>query len=370
MNREPYQEGASDGEGGTRPSGSARGGSPDVGVAWSEFAAAVLAASDVDEICSETARRLVRDFGFSRSLVATVDPRRHRLVGRAGCDPSLPEAITRAMVNLLKVPLEPRDDGKVEAVAWCVLEAEQIHLPDARRYDFRPDETFARSFLVKVLRVEEVLLTPLLSPEGALGLLAVDRKGQEGGIDPGMRSRVQALAALVGTVLAGRESEEVGLATTSAGPDADSPGDGGRPTSDSRTAVPVGPPQPGRPRDVAQEILEDMPLALLVLDAEGKIRYLNRSAAALVGALPWSVIGKPWADVLRPARPDAFRRRLQWTVGPPPDGSGAADAAGRRLELRPDDGEPRVVTVDISRLRAEEFEGWRVLFLTRVPDGA
>lgn len=177
------------------------------------------AASDVDEVCSETARRLVRDFGFSRSLVATVDPRRHRLVGRAGCDPSLPETITRSMVSLLKVPLEPRDDGKVQAVAWCVLEAEQIHLRDARRYDFRPDETFANSFLVKVLRVEEVLLTPLHSPEGAVGLLAVDRKRREGDITPEMRSRVQALASLVGAVLASRGADHVGRVTRPGGTD-------------------------------------------------------------------------------------------------------------------------------------------------------
>lgn len=211
MRRDEVPRERSDGGPGGERTDPARPTASGVAAAWSGFVAALLAAPDVERICAETARRLVDDFGFSRSLVATVDPDRRRLLGRAGYDPSLPDGVIRAMVGLVKIPLDPRDDGRREAAAWSVLQAEQVYLEDVRRYDFRPDETFANTFLVKVMRLEEVLISPLRTPDGVVGFLGVDRRGRPGAIDRPMRDTVLALGSVAGTVLAERGADAVEL---------------------------------------------------------------------------------------------------------------------------------------------------------------
>ena len=104
-------------------------------------------------------------------------------------------------------PLSAR--GRREAAAWSVLQAEQVYLEDVRRYDFRPDETFANTFLVKVMRLEEVLISPLRTPDGVVGFLGVDRRGRPGAIDRPMRDTVLALGSVAGTVLAERAQGHV-----------------------------------------------------------------------------------------------------------------------------------------------------------------
>lgn len=328
--------------------------------AWGKLAAVLLEEGDREELCQGVCRKLVEDFGFSRALVATVDPDRGELVGRAGYDPSLIQPVARALVSLFTLSLTPREDGKLSVSVWCALRGEQVYIPDIRDYSFRPGETFAREFLVRVFGVEEVLLTPLLGPDGSVGMVAVDKKGQEAAIGPGERDTVRAVGALVGHALAARERRESpgGPRRTPAraGPGA---GAGGTPADGEREVGPGGRDAgPVVRLEMAHDVLDTLPAGLVLLDSEGIVRYLNRTAASFLGVFPWDVMGKAWEEVFRPDRPEAFRRVLR-------EGAGGEDTTPtlRRWTLRPPDGRERRAEVDVRHLEGEGYGGWIVLLL-------
>lgn len=176
--------------------------------AWSDLGWELVRAVDADEVCRRVSRWVVEELPFSRSLVALLEGGSDRLVGRAGHDPAVSEAVVQALVSLVEFPVEADPDGSVPASVRCLLEGQQIHVPDVREEPDLPDGTHVDSFKARALRVDDVLLTPLTSPEGPLGIVAVDKKRREEPITADERRWMRRVGALAGGALHARRSEE------------------------------------------------------------------------------------------------------------------------------------------------------------------
>lgn len=251
---------------------------------WARLSELLLGETEPDLICDRACRLLVERFGFARSLIALANREGNRLVTRGGYDPAVPRPVDLALRKLFTIPLEPLKDGRHLVAAWCVLRDEQVHVPDAEAYAFCPEETVQRPTLVKAFGTREYVLTPIRGPGGAIGLLAVDRRGSEPAFAPDDLRTLRAVGDLLGLALFARDGaagapaaevapgapEERGAAR---GPDADGVRGG------SGAELP--------------EILDVLREGLVLVAPDGTVRYVNRAASSLLDLLPWDVVGRP-----------------------------------------------------------------------------
>ncbi len=291
---------------------------------------------------------VVERFGFSRALIATLDRKRSRLITRAGYDPSIGAPVARALTRLFTIPLEPRRDGKLLAAAWCVLEDEQVHVPDASDYAFRPDRTTQRPTLIRAFGTKGYALTPIRGTRGPIGILAVDRVREGRPMGREELQRLRTVAGLVGLAL---EAAEVA---------------GGR---RGGAASEPPPPEAGPRRSRVeradrtaqmQAVLDSLHEAVLVLGPAGDVRYLNRAAAALLDVLPWEAVGRPWRAVLPLDEPEAFGELVA-------TGGASPRALPRRWTLHRS--EPVVLRAEVLPLASVHAGRGTVVFLEDVTEG-
>lgn len=155
---------------------------PDVGTAlwlagWGRLVHTLGRGLSPDQLFEQVCRDVVVGFGFSRSIIATVDRRNHRLVARAGYDPNLRSQAYMALVRLFQIPLAPRPDGRLLLAAWCVERKEQAYVPDARSDSFRPAEVTQRPLIIKALGTTEYVVTPIVYRDRTVAIIGVDKKG-------------------------------------------------------------------------------------------------------------------------------------------------------------------------------------------------
>lgn len=318
------------------------GAAPPSDAGWERLADVLRQEQSREHLCEGVCRVLVEEFGFTRALIATLDREKERLVTRAGYDPVIGIHVARALRRLFTIPLAPESDGRLRASAWCVLRGEQIHVPDATAYEFRPDETVQRDSLVQVFGVKEYVLTPIRGRRGPIGLLAADKKGRAERIAPGDLGLLRAVASMTALAM-----------------------DAGRPALPPEPARRVEPAGQRRDRtDRAaqmQAVLDALHEGLLVLDEDGVVRYLNRAASSLLAVLPWEAVGEPWRDVLHLTDPDVLAPLLAERPG------GARERPARLVLESPADG---CVTVDVEVLRLSSAHGstGTALFLDDVTD--
>lgn len=323
--------------------------------AWEALAAVLTAEAgptgrNRERLCEAVCRVVVERFGFSRALIATLDRKRDRLITRAGYDPSIGAHVARALTRLFTIPLEPRRDGKLLAAAWCVLEDEQVHVPDASDYTFRPDRTTQRTTLIRAFGTKGYALTPIRGAREPIGVLAVDRVREGRPMGGEELRRLRTVAGLVGLALEAAD------------------GTGGR-----RGGAPSEPPPPeaGPRRSRAeraertaqmQAVLDSLHEAVLVLGSAGDVRYLNRAAAALLEMLPWEAVGRPWREVVPLDEPEAFEELVT-------TGGASPRALPRRWTLRRSDGEPVLLRSEVLPLASVHAGRGTVVFLEDVTEG-
>lgn len=102
--------------------------------------------------------------------------------------------------------------------------------------------------------------------------------------------------------------------------------------------------------DLARRLLLDLPDALLVLESDGRIRYLNRQAERLLGRSADEATGRQWTGVMRLVDPDGQGEPLQ-TLPVPLEAPGFEQP--HFLLLRPD-GTRRIVQIS----GVESDAGW------------
>lgn len=176
------------------PPGPSRGGGRD---GWSRLAATLTAQAGTDELCRRVCKDVVEAFGFGRALLATLNRTGDQLVARGGHDPDIGSSVYTALRLLYRIPLEPDETGRVPPAAWSFLHREQVHVPDATRYSFRPRHTKQNDLLVRALGTEEYVITPVVHHGSTVGVLAVDRKGRDDGFAPGELETLRAVARLI-----------------------------------------------------------------------------------------------------------------------------------------------------------------------------
>lgn len=310
---------------------------------WARLSELLVREPDPDRLCEGVCRLLVERFGFARALVAAAED--GRLVARAGYDPAVPAAVVRALRKLFTIPLQPREDGRYLVAAWCVLEDEQVHVPDALNYRFRPAETVQRPTLVKIFGTREYVLTPVRGPSGVLGLLGADRRGRERRIDRDDLRILRTVGDLLGVALASRAArgDPVGEGRAAGAR-------GGEPSAGAGTAS-------RRARELP-ELLDVLREGLLLVAPDGAIRYLNRAASSLLDTLPWEAVGRPLAALVSGA-------------------AGAGEVAGRGsrgedygVAWRFRTPEGRFVEAQEERLGVSGLglRGWRAIFLVDVTE--
>lgn len=313
--------------------------------AWNRLAEVLGRGRSREQTCEAVCRVVVEEFGFTRALIATLDGPGGRLVTRASHDPGISAHVMRALRRLFTIPLAPQPDGRHRVAAWCVLREEQVHVADASAYSFRPGETVQTDALIKVFATKEYVLTPIPGLGGAIGLLAVDKKGRPGRIHEADLGRLRSVARLTGLAL------ETGRMP--------------RPVPGRRTRPPAERPpadRTDRPGQM-QAVLDALRQGLVVLDEDDVIRYLNRAAASLLDSLPWDAVGEPWRRVLPLADPDGFARFLS---GQPR----LVSSHARKWTLAsPVKGEV-VVEVDVLPIPSVHGGEGRALFLQDVTDRA
>ncbi len=171
---------------------------------WERLGRTLSQVNDLEELFRRLCRDIGEGFGFSRVLLATVEPTTAQLVARAGYEPGIVAAVYAALRRLYRVSLQPDESGRVSAAAWCVLQQEQVHVPDARAYSFRPDRTYQVSLLTRAFGTEEYVLTPLVHRDRSVGMLAVDKRGTGLPIEQAERRLLRAVASVVGSALGSR----------------------------------------------------------------------------------------------------------------------------------------------------------------------
>lgn len=255
---------------------------------WSRLIHTLAVAGDPRALFNQICRDVAEGFGFSRALFASVDPRRSVLAARAGYDPAVTPRVSSALLMLYRVPLDPDPEGKYLAAAWCVNKREQVWVHDAAHYDFRPEQTKQLTLLVKAFGVQEYVLTPCVWGGQSIGMLGVDKKGQDAEFTPNdlevLRSIAELIAWRLGPVLTGGA-----LVEPSAG--------AGRPDAGSVSPADPAPAAPTEAGLVAA-LFDGLDDAILVLNPDGRIRYGNRASLALLETLPWELSGKHLLDVL------------------------------------------------------------------------
>lgn len=314
---------------------------------WERLTALLAREGNRERLCEEVCRVVVEELGFSRALIATLDRKRERLVTRAGYDPSIGVHVARALRRLFTIPLAPLPDGRVLVAAWCVLRGEQVHVPDASAYAFRPEETVQRRQMVRAFGVKEYVLTPIHGRREPIGLLGADRRNREG-IGPEDLRHLRIVASVVGLAL-----------ETPLPPSPPSP------LADEASGEPDRAPRRARPDQVRQmqAVLDALHEGLLVLGGEGTVRYLNRAASGLLGVLPWEAVGKSWREVLHLVNPDGFARLLEERPAVLPDRL-------KRWTLYAPGGPPLVVDVEILPLDSAHVGAGTALFLEDITDRA
>ena len=263
---------------------------------WPQLVRTLTGQLQSDKLFEQICRDVVTGFGFSRSILATVDERNHRLVARAGCDPSLRTQAYMALVRLFQVPLAPRPDGRYLLAAWCVHRQEQVYVPDASTPSFRPDEVTQRPFVIKALGTTEYVLTPVVFRGRTIAVLGVDKKGSGEHVAPDERRLLLDIAALLalrlGPLLGAEESQR-------------------RPGPRAAAAARVS--QDALLHGLASlgSLLDGLDEGLIVVSGDQRVQYANAPAATLLGVDRDELVGRPLQDVLRMPRPEEFGSLLR-----------------------------------------------------------
>jgi two-component system phosphate regulon sensor histidine kinase PhoR len=255
---------------------------------WSRLIHTLTATGDPHSLFHRICRDVAEGFGFSRALFASVDHRRAVLAARGGYDPAVSPRVSSALLMLYRVPLDPDPEGKYVAAAWCVNTHEQIWIHDATHYDFRPDQTKQLTLLIKAFGVQEYVLTPCVGAGQSIGMLGVDKKGQNAGFTDNDLELLRSIAELIAWRLGPLLTDGArGESAAAAGP----PGE--RPAVQS-DLVPPGTSE----ASVVASILDELDEGVLLLNPDGRIRYANRAVLALLETLPWELTGKSLLEVL------------------------------------------------------------------------
>jgi len=254
--------------------------------AWARLIGTLTVEGDPESLFSRICHDVAEGFGFSRALLATVDPQRSLLAARGGHDPAISPRVYSALLSLYRVPLEPDPEGKYLIAPWCVAQREQVWIRDASRYDFRTDQTRQPTLLIKALGVREYVLTPIVSAGRGIGMLGVDKRGQKAGFNPAELELLRSVCELISWRLGPR----VAPATAT---EAGAPPNVERSSEEADTGS-----LSGSEAGFVTSVLDVLDEGLLLLSAEGRVRYGNRAALGLLEAYPWEVSGKPLHEVL------------------------------------------------------------------------
>jgi len=254
---------------------------------WSRLIRTLTVAGDPHSLFNRICCDVAEGFGFSRALFASVDPRRAVLAARGGYDAAVSPRVSSALLMLYRVPLDPDPEGKYVAAAWCVNQREQIWIHDAVHYDFRPDQTKQLTLLVKAFGVQEYVLTPCVWAGRSIGMLGVDKKGQNAAFTKEdlelLRSLAELIAWRLGPLLTGAPP---GQPAVVARPPEGRPGAAGW--------VPPAASEGG----LVAALLDGLDDGVLLLNGNGRIRYGNRAALALLELSPWELSDKSLLEVL------------------------------------------------------------------------
>jgi signal transduction histidine kinase len=255
---------------------------------WSRLIHTLTAAGDPHSLFYRICRDVAEGFGFSRALFASVDTRRALLAARGGFDPAVTPRVSSALLMLYRVPLDPDLEGKYVAAAWCVNKREQVWIHDATHYDFRPEQTKQLTLLIKAFGVQEYVLTPVVWAGQSIGMLGVDKKGQNTPFTTDDLERLRSIAELIAWRLGPLLTE-----AAPAEPGAVAPAPGQQPAAQAELVA------PGKSEaDQVAALLDGLEQGVLLLNPDGRIRYGNRAVLALLETLPWELSGKSLPEVL------------------------------------------------------------------------
>jgi two-component system, OmpR family, phosphate regulon sensor histidine kinase PhoR len=255
---------------------------------WSRLIHTLTAASDPHSLFYRICRDVAEGFGFSRALFASVDARRAVLAARGGFDPAVTPRVSSALLMLYRIPLNPDQEGKYLAAAWCVNKREQVWIHDATHYDFRPEQTKQLTLLIKAFGVQEYVLTPVVWAGQSIGMLAVDKKSQNTPFTRDDLEQLRSIAELIawrlGPLLAEGAPAELAAIARPPGP---------RPAAQADLVA------PGKSEaDHVAALLDGLDQGVLLLNPDGRIRYGNRAVLALLETFPWELSGKSLLEVL------------------------------------------------------------------------
>ena len=293
---------------------------------------AIHAHTTPEKRCRAVCRQIARGLGFPRSLLSTVDHPRGRLVVRGAYDASVTGPLYRVLTGLWTAMLQPDAEGKLSVSAWCVEKKEQIYVRDSAHYDFRPELTYQRDRVVRVLGVKGYVLTPIVLGDEAIGILGVDTHGPREEVSA---DRLRMLA-FIAEVLATVHDRML----RSSGPALDE--------SVEKDAEP-------------QALLDILDQGVLVVDDDDRVQYLNRATSRLLDVLPWEAVGRPWRDVLVLEKLEDFATLLRecgngpsipgrrWTIVRPSGGKIDVELKLLPLSSRSIGGARAVVMEDVSQ---------------------
>lgn len=294
---------------------------------WERLGRILSDTVDLDELFRSVCREVAEGFGFSRALLATVEPGTGQLVARAGYEAGIAAVVYAALRRLYRVPLHADESGRVSAAAWCVLRQEQVYVPDATAYSFRPDRTYQVSLLAKALGTSEYVLTPLVHRGRSLGMLAVDKRGADRPIEEPERRLLRAVASVVAAGL-GPRLPALSATAPPAATEAAAPPSPRRSLGAGRASGAEGPVS----EELADGVFHALPMGALVVGHDGRVLRANRAALDLLGREPRQVLRLPWVRTLGAAGPAETRPLLHALGGSP------GDAVPHRLRLRREDG--------------------------------
>jgi signal transduction histidine kinase len=254
---------------------------------WTRLIRTLTTAGDPLSLFNRISCDVAEGFGFSRALLATVEAGRAVLAARGGYDPAVSPRVSSALLMLYRVPLDPDREGKYVVAAWCVNQREQVWIPDATHYDFRPEQTRQLTLLIRAFGVREYVLTPIIWAGRSIGLLGVDKKGQNAEFTAAELEVLRSICELIGWRLGPllTEGAPVEVAHGARGP-------GLRAAAESGGVTP-GASEAG----FVAALLDGLDEGLLLLSAKGRIRYCNRAVLSLLEVFPWEISGKNLLEV-------------------------------------------------------------------------
>lgn len=316
---------------------------------WEGVLEAVHAEAPPARRCRAVCRQIARGLGFPRALLSTVDRARGQLVVRGAYDPSVTGPLYRVLTSLWAATLEPDAEGKLSVSAWCVEKKEQVYVPDAAAYDFRPDQTYQRDRVVRALGVKGYVLTPIVRDGEAVGVLGVDCA--EEGVSADRRRLLRIFADLLALALDRllRDDRPPPAGEREAG------------EADRGEAEPAARADGTQ----VQALLDILDQGVLVVGSDDRVQYLNRAALRLLDVIPWEAVGRPWREILVLREPERFAALLRDCVAGRPL-RGAPAGLERRWTIVPPAGGEIDVELKLLPLSSTVMSGARAVVMEDV----